>query len=361
MSNAPTNSDLLVRQERGPWAFPRLRRPLLALAVIAAGATCVPIQSTRVDTVLHYRQVYNLGALKGAPRSCTARYADRFLQALVGRRNYCMLYQGGLTRDAAVKSLFRPDSQWDIQGLATAVVLPSPWNSDRFYVEAQGRYNVYSHGNQDLLIATADFHVDRQSVQSFASLLRPRTKDDLNWIDLRVSQVVLREVNPTGSRYVYEGALVLRLYVKILDREGVFAIADRPQEIGILSEDGTSAYSMGCVTFTGPMDGRKIFDIRQRGSWMLKNDYRAVLEKNGLQESHTAFAPHWFGPRCQEVYLREPWREGSEWDVDSNAVAFEKLFPEAPHRAECEEENDVNVEHAPGAGSSVVPDGPCPP
>jgi len=311
-------------------------------AVVVGAASCrlVPIQVTRVDAVLNYRQVYNMPQLKRLDPDGHREFGARLLGALLGERNFCNIQQGD--RLLAVKGIFEQGDEWAVEGMATAVILPSPWSSDEFFIEVNGRYVVHAESDSERLVATADFYVENQSVHGFKDLLGRRSKGGLTWIDLKLREIVVREIATDRPRYVYHSGLVMRLYIKPLDRDGVFIIAPVQHEVGIVSsEDPNSVYSVGCLSFKGPMDGRKLFDVRGRGAWPLRDDYRAILDKAGIRQAVDPFLPHWYGASCGESEpLSGAETPAGKWTSDSDGDTFERLFP-VPR---CERYTDKQVQ-----------------
>src|SRR5262249_12886465 len=145
------------------------------------------------------------------------RFVPRLLVAAFGSKNYCGLaeavrtkYQGG--------PLTKGENRWTIDGLATAIISPSPWWTDGFVFEAHGRYLVQ---NTKKVIATSDFYIKNQSIVDVKDLFLNRSKngdgDNLRWIDLQISQIIIRDVdlqyNPMDRRFIYVSDAVLRIYL----------------------------------------------------------------------------------------------------------------------------------------------------
>jgi hypothetical protein len=315
------------------------RGTLVALLVVLVGSgglgcPVIPLQVGRVDAVFHYRQTYALDNLARLdPRG--QQLGPRLLTAVLGQYNYCAIES--VNREHYLSSLFAND--WHVRGSATAIISPSPWSTDGIIFEAQGR-NVIGGDNRRAL-ATSDYYVTRQSIDDVKELLGDRRKQadsdrDLRWVDLLLRQVVVREVEigEADQRFVDESELVIRLYIVPLDAEGVFAIAPVQHELGIMSaREPGNVYSVGCVSFDEPMDGRKIFDVRKRDSMFRVKDYPELLRRAGLQPQTSLFRPRWHGQSCaanekQPQYRRSAQRSAHEWGDDRNGEVFRQLFPE---------------------------------
>src|SRR5262245_8327001 len=305
------------------------------LLAVSAGIGCavVPLQAGRVDAVFHYRQTYELAGLAQHDRG-EQYFGQRLLMAVLGRKNYCATSRDH--RDRYLHSLFT--NHWRVRGSATAVLSPSPWWSDGIIFEEQGHYVITD--DEFKALARSEFYVEKQSVDDVKMLLGDRQEHagddrDLRWIDLLIRQIVVREaeVGEADRRFVYESALVLRLYIIPLDASGVFAIAPVRHEIGIVSQrEPDDVYSVGCVSFDEPMDGRKIFDVRKRDSIFRVKDYPGLLRNAGMQPQTTLFRPRWHGQACARdqaaPYRASFQRSAREWGDDPDGAVFKRLFEE---------------------------------
>lgn len=307
-------------------------RFLVLMFTLCSGCSLIPIQAGRMDTVFNYTQTYELGGIRQADPT-GQRLGPRLLTAVLGERNFCAI--SGKERARYLTSLFRDHSPWVVGGLANAVIAPSPWSTDGFVMEANGRYLIR---DDRTLIATSEFYVAKQSVHDFKELFGDRRTEpasddrDLRWIDLLVRQIVVPEIDPGSKRFVHESELVIRLYVMPLDRAGLFTIAPVKHEIGIMSpREPNSVYSVGCVEFDDPQDGRKVFDVRRRDSMLRVDDYAEMLQRAGIHQQNNAFHPSWYGQSCAASERRGPYRmsaerSAEEWSVDRNGEYFRRLF-----------------------------------
>jgi hypothetical protein len=306
---------------------------LLSLIVLSASVGCpiVPIQAGRMDAVFSYKQTYDLGSLRERDPTGT-HFGPRLLTAILGLDNYCCVRKEA--QDSYFRDLFER-GEWRMNGSATGIISPSPWSTDGFIFEAHGRYLIQDDRR---VIATADFYVEKQSVSDAKELFAKQAGDDdghraLRWLDLLVNQIVIRAAELHGERqFVSESQIVLRLYILPLDDRGVFAIAPVRHEIGILSSSSPGdVYSMGCLEFNEPADGRKIFDVRKRDSMFRVKDYAELLRRAGIQQQSNTFRARWYGQACAASELRPRYkaaaqRSASEWQSDSDGEIFKRLF-----------------------------------
>lgn len=224
-------------------------------------------------------------------------------------------------------------------------------------------------------MAISEFHIENQSVHDVKALLaepRGRAGEDLElrWVDLLIRQDVLREVElgEVDRRFLYESALVIRLYLLPLHAGGVFAIAPVRHEVGIMppgsSED---VYSVGCIDLDEPRDGRKIFDVRRRDSALRTKDYPELLRRAGIQQESRSFKPRWHGQSCAASEFRSPYRDSAarsarDWKPDPHGEDFRRLFEEpsckALHDASvCGDASPPTPKGKPCAQSQATPNG----
>lgn len=312
---------------------------LLVLFVVFLNNSCslIPLQASRTDVVLHYRQIYELDDLKKRSDSDRQHFGPRLLVAAVGRDNYCSLpepvraeYQSGL--------LANGENRWVVDGLTTAVASPSPWSTNGFLFEAHGRYLIR---NAKKVIATADFYVEKQSTSNVEDLILDKPEyanhgENLRWIDLLIQQTIIRDVDlqnsPNDRRFVYDSKAVLRIYIARLDHDGVFMIAPVKHEIGIMSpREPGRVYSVGCVEFPDIANEPRIFDVRGRDSIWRTKDYPELLRRAGIHEHSESFRPQWYGHACaseagEPLYQAGSRRSAEEWTPDPEGKLFERLF-----------------------------------
>lgn len=317
---------------------------LVSPIVLNMGCSLIPIQAGRVDAVLDYTQTYELGDIRRIDPTGQC-LGPRLMTAVIGDENYCNISDAN--RDRYLRSLFLQRSRWTVNGLVGAIISPSPWWSDGFTVSANGRYLVR---DDKTLIATSDFYIAKQSVHDIKELFSGckaecgHEDQDLRWVDLLIRQIVVPEVDlnepgrpdtkEPGKRFVNESELVVRLYVLPLDSTGVFAIAPVRHEVGIVSQvDAGSVYSVACLEFDEPQDGRRIFDVRKRDSLLRTNDYADLLRRAGIHQEDDSFHPKWHGQSCAAQERRIPYqassrRSASEWSSDPDGERFKYLFEE---------------------------------
>jgi hypothetical protein len=299
------------------------------------------LQAGRIDIVLHFRQTYELYDLQNRDPD-GQHFGPRLLVAAFGQDNYCSLrslpeavrneYQSGL--------LGRGRNRWIVDGLATAVISPSPWWTDGFAFEAQGRYLIR---NSKKILATADFYIQNQSITDVRDLFLDDHKNidngsNLHWIDLLIRQTIVRDVDlqdsPIDKRFAYESDAVFRIYFISLNHDGVFMIAPVRHEIGIMSPRVPGrVYSVGCVQFADLASQPKIFDVRNRDSMFRTRDYPELLRRAGIHEHVESFSPQWYGHSCasdeqQPLYHAGSKRSAEEWTPDPEGKIFERLFDE---------------------------------
>lgn len=309
---------------------------ILTITLSNTSCSLIPLQAGRVDLVLHYHQTYDLENLRSRDPD-GHHLGPHLLIAALGRKNYCSLpdplrteYLGGL--------FARGKNQWIADGLATAIVSPSPWWTDGFLFEVHGRYITRDFSK---VIATADFYIAKQSITDVKTLLSdlPRYADKkrgLRWIDLLIRQIIIREVDlrpsPEDRRFVHESEAVLRIYLMPLSPDGVFMIAPVRHEIGIMSPyESGKVYSVGCIQFTELENEPQIFDVRSRDSIWRTKDYPELLRRAGIHEHSESFSPRWFGQSCAGDEREPMYRAGSmqsaeEWTADPEGRILERLF-----------------------------------
>lgn len=313
---------------------------ILSVLWLCASCSLIPLQANRVDIVLHYRQTYELEDVRKLDPTGQL-LGPRLLAAALGKRNYCSLspalrteYQSGL--------LATEKDRWMVDGLATAVVSPSPWWTDGFAFEAHGRYLIRSE-EKEKIVATSDFYIERQSMTDIKDLFAGSPEhrndgNDIRWIDLLINQTIIREIDlkkaPEDRRFVHESQAVLRIYLLLLKSEGVFMIAPMKHEIGIVSpREKDKVYSVGCVEFRDISDEPKIFDVRGRNSVWRTTDYPELLRRGGIHEHLESFRPHWYGQSCADDERRPQYQAGArrsaqEWRLDPEGKVFKRLFDE---------------------------------
>lgn len=322
------------------WNMIYVKCSILPAAIICvllnSNCSLIPLQAGRIDVVLNFRQTYELGHLQIKDPS-GLQFGPRLLMAALGRQNYCSLpesvrteYQSGLMTGG--------NDRWIVDGLATAIVSPSPWSTDGFVFEAHGRYLIRDFTK---VIATSDFYIGRQSVTDVRNLFRndPRhegKEGNLHWIDLLIHQIIIREVdlrpNTVDKRFVHESSAVLRIYLMPLNSDGVFMIAPVKHEIGIISSrDQGKVYSVGCVRFLDLANRPIVFDVRKRDSMFRTKDYPKLLRRADIHEHSESFSPQWYGQSCASDEQRPAYRAGSEqsareWTPDPEGKILERLF-----------------------------------
>jgi hypothetical protein len=256
---------------------------------------CIPIQMTRIAQVETYRQRYEFCGDK----NLSARAMDLFL----GSKEWAALEKKGDSKSQATDKS-RADyyastltDQFDVIGQLAFFMSLYPTDRDEFFIEGYGKHIVFSKTSANLgIIMTADFFIVDDGPILIESLRKSKS------VVVKVRQQITREFllsedNSANSesdksrefqgRGVKIAEVYIRIYLKELE-DYVFVIDyDREHDVGIpkIGAPTLELETIGFLRFDAHRDGRKLLDLRERNSWLVKGGYPELVDKNRLPVS----------------------------------------------------------------------------